>query len=83
MGRIIRPNGEATLVTDDVAYSEQMIAHFSSWKSAFGPPHYITEWPEFGDSFFHSLWTKAAANDPLSSFYTIKSEEEKDRGRGI
>lgn len=56
MGRVIRPNGEATLVTDDVSYSEQMIMLFSSWKSAFGPPHYITEWQQFGDSFFHSLW---------------------------
>jgi len=56
MVRVIKSKGMATLVTDDAAYSDQMIALFSSWKSAFDPLHYVTEWQQFGDSFFQSLW---------------------------
>jgi tRNA (guanine-N7-)-methyltransferase len=58
MNRILSPNGIVTLVTDDVSYSEEMISLFSSWKSLFDPALYVTEWPEYGDSFFQSLWIK-------------------------
>lgn len=74
MQRIIKPNGLATLVTDDEAYSEQMIALFSSWKSAFGSQHYVTDWQQFGDSFFHSLWKKQERVIRYHCFNNIRSE---------
>ncbi len=58
LARILVPEGNATLVTDDVATSERMIEAFSSWKSVFDFPYFITEWPEFGTSFFYSLWKR-------------------------
>lgn len=54
--RILIPDGVATIVTDDAPYSEWIIQHFGAWKSNFESPCYRTEWPEYGDSYFHSLW---------------------------
>lgn len=76
MERILSPDGSVTLVTDDAAYSEQMQARFASWKSAFGALRYITEWPEFGESFFQSLWIEQQRTIRYHRFV-------KNRGRGI
>ena len=56
--RTLKPGGRATLVTDDIGTSERIIREFSSWKNRFAPHQFITEWPDFGSSFFHTLWTK-------------------------
>lgn len=56
--RILKPGGAVTLTTDDPSTSERMIAAFSSWKSAFGSPHFVTDWPDYGISTFHALWTQ-------------------------
>ena len=56
LGRILVPAGAVTLVTDDAPTSERMITAFSSWKSLFDPPHFVTEWPDYGSSYFYSLW---------------------------
>lgn len=45
----------ATCATDDPAYAKQMLVEFkkcSEWKLDF----HINEWPEYGSSFFESLW---------------------------
>ncbi len=57
--RILHPGGAVTVVTDDVDYSEQLIAEFApfpSFQSAFADPFYATEWPNYGGSYFDSLW---------------------------
>lgn len=56
LNRTLVPEGNVTLVTDDPATSDRMISAFSSWRSAYASPHFITQWPDFGDSFFSSLW---------------------------
>lgn len=56
MSRILCNKGPITLVTDDAAYSDVIVREFSAWKSEFAPPCYVTEWPEFGSSYFYSLW---------------------------
>lgn len=58
LARILEPDASAILTTDDAAYSEWIIRRFSQWKSAFEPQRYTTEWPSFGDSYFHSLWLR-------------------------
>jgi tRNA (guanine-N7-)-methyltransferase len=76
MSRILISDGTVTLVTDDAAYSEQMIELFSSWPSAWGSSPYVTEWPEFGDSFFQSLWARQHRTIRYHRFIM-------NRGRGI
>ena len=56
LGRVLIPGRSAILVTDDPATSQRMIDHFSSWKSEFAPANYVTDWPNFKISYFHSLW---------------------------
>jgi len=51
--------GCATLLTDDARYRDQMIREFAKtngWQSALPPPFYITEWSDYGASFFSDLW---------------------------
>ena len=57
--RVSKKGGEAVFVTDDEPYSIQMTAEMlkkREWTSFFSSPFYETEWPEYGTSFFDSLW---------------------------
>lgn len=59
LSRIVKRGGETTFVTDDPAYSEQMVKVMfdnSSWRSSFADPFYITDWPGYGTSYFDALW---------------------------
>ena len=53
------PGSFLTCVTDDEPYCRAMLELFAErrrWKSFFPQPHFVTEWPDFGDSFFKTLW---------------------------
>ncbi len=57
LARVVKREGSATLVTDDLPYCLQMIETMRvEWDSAFAEPYYVTEWPSYGDSYFDSLW---------------------------
>jgi tRNA (guanine-N7-)-methyltransferase len=59
IGRVVKPGGTATLVTDDPPYAEQMeeaMRNCPLWRSLFPPPHFVTEWPGYGTSYFDQLW---------------------------
>jgi tRNA (guanine-N7-)-methyltransferase len=59
MARVIAPEGSACFVTDDPDYSGQMVHEMTSsslWKAQFPSPHYVEEWPDYGYSFFDTLW---------------------------
>jgi tRNA (guanine-N7-)-methyltransferase len=61
LARILKPGGHAYFVTDDFPYAEWMLkelSEFSHFKPLHPPPHYITDYPEFGNSFFGDLWLK-------------------------
>jgi tRNA (guanine-N7-)-methyltransferase len=57
--KVIRPQGVVTVVTDDSVYGCQIIDSMlagSNWISVFPPPYFITNWNEYGFSYFDSLW---------------------------
>jgi tRNA (guanine-N7-)-methyltransferase len=58
MARVLKPGGRLIAATDDAPYSEQ-IAHevlqSNHFTSLFDPP-IQTDWPAYGDSYFHDLW---------------------------
>jgi tRNA (guanine-N7-)-methyltransferase len=59
LARTMKEGGNATMVTDDAPYRDQMIREFEKvklWKPEFAEPFYQTEWSSYGDSFFGDLW---------------------------
>ena len=59
MARLLCENGEATLVTDDATYSEQMVREMRAcpqFESFYPDPYYSTEFSGYGTSWFEDLW---------------------------
>ncbi len=61
LSRVLKKGGKITLVTDDPIYCAvicQEICSSCAFAPEFPEPYYITEWPEYGSSFFENLWRK-------------------------
>lgn len=59
VSEIAKEGARATFVTDDEPYSVQMIEEMEKsglWKSTLPQPCYVTDWPEYGSSYFDELW---------------------------
>lgn len=59
LAKVLRPEGNVTIVTDHPPYGLQIIREFLSgslWESAFPNPYFITEWEGYGTSYFDTLW---------------------------
>lgn len=57
--RILKEGGKLNVVTDDADYSSWVIAVLqghTGFKSEYGAPFYITEQPDYGTSWFDTLW---------------------------
>lgn len=57
--RILQTGGLLTMVTDDVDYSKEMIAVMQQcpgFESIFPDPFYVTEYPDYGSSYFEEIW---------------------------
>ncbi len=57
--RILKPAGKLTIVTDDPVYSKQIVSVLlknPGYSSCYGVPHYVTEYPDYGTSYFEDLW---------------------------
>jgi len=57
--RILKPEGVITLVTDDTAYSEQMIEVLNGQEgmgSMYPEPYFVNELEGYGTSYFDTLW---------------------------
>jgi len=59
LSEIVKEGSTAMFVTDDINYSEQMLAEMkkcSSWEPAFVFPYYRTDVENYGGSYFKRLW---------------------------
>lgn len=59
VGRVLKGSGSLTVVTDDPSYSDLITVTLqasSCFLSLHPEPHYITHYPNYGDSFFNELW---------------------------
>ncbi len=57
--RVLLPEHEAIVATDDPLYMQQIIELFQAqghWQSDLPHPHFTTHWPDFGRSFFQELF---------------------------
>ena len=75
--RVLQKKGTLTLVTDDPGYSEQSIAVLLAEQglvSCHPDPYYVTEWPDYGASYFDSLWREKGRTIRYHTF--IKKDGE-------
>lgn len=59
VSQALRDGGAFTVVTDDPDYSALTIETLTGsgfFRSDFPEPYYVTEWPEYGTSYFEELW---------------------------
>ncbi|MBI2743287.1 MAG: tRNA (guanine(46)-N(7))-methyltransferase TrmB [Chlamydiales bacterium] len=59
LARIIKTGGDAVFATDDQPYAMQIrevMLQNSAFTSNFPEPYYSHEWPDYGASYFDSLW---------------------------
>lgn len=59
LARILQPNAKVVFVTDNVAYSQwtiDILLSLATFESCYPSPYYSLEWPDYGSSFFDSLW---------------------------
>jgi tRNA (guanine-N7-)-methyltransferase len=59
IARCLNDDAIAMMVTDDVPYSEAMIATFGAeptFKPVLPHPYYTEEWDNYGSSYFENLW---------------------------
>jgi tRNA (guanine-N7-)-methyltransferase len=59
--KILIPGGKAYFTTDDRPYVDQMLEVVLGrlpWKSTIPSPHFKTDVPDFGGSYFCDLWKR-------------------------
>ncbi|MBA3236930.1 MAG: tRNA (guanine(46)-N(7))-methyltransferase TrmB [Parachlamydiaceae bacterium] len=59
MAELLKENGTVTVVTDDEGYSDWTLKIFKGsphFVSSIPTPHYTTEWANYGNSYFETLW---------------------------
>jgi tRNA (guanine-N7-)-methyltransferase len=59
LARVLKAGGKATFVTDHALYCQQIIAAMqghASFQPDFPAPYFVTEWADYGTSYFESLW---------------------------
>lgn len=72
--RILKPEGILTMVTDDESYSQMMISvlrKFLGFKSLFGEPYYVVDYPNYGASYFEELWRQKGKRIRYHAFCKI------------
>lgn len=72
--RILKPEGVLTMVTDDIPYSHIMIdvvRQFPSFESLFPDPFYITDYSNYGTSYFEDLWREQGKQIHYHAFRKI------------
>ncbi|MBS0604227.1 MAG: tRNA (guanine(46)-N(7))-methyltransferase TrmB [Verrucomicrobia bacterium] len=59
MARALKPGSIATIATDHVEYSRQIIEGMNAnplWESCYPDPYFVREFEGYGSSFFEALW---------------------------
>lgn len=73
--KILKNGGEVRVVTDDPVYAFQIKEVFfehGGFFSHFPSPYYVTEVPDYGSSYFDSLWRSKGKS--MHYFHFIKKE---------
>ncbi len=74
---LLKPQAIVTLATDHPEYAQQMIRTFRGspgWESLHPEPYYLPEWPNYGESFFETLWRERKCNFHYMQFKFVGSK---------
>lgn len=73
--RILQPEGELTMVTDDEKSSDEFIdlmQRFTSFQSVYSAPYFVSTFPNYGFSSFDQLWREQGKTIRYHLFRKIK-----------
>ena len=59
LARILQPEAKLVFVTDNEQYSQctlDILSALETFENCYPHPHYSLEWPDYGNSFFDTLW---------------------------
>ncbi len=73
--RVLRPFGDITLVTDSEKAKDwiiKVVAKEKNWNSLYKDPFFITEYPDYGDSYFKSLWQQKGLEIKYMKWQNVK-----------
>ncbi|HNA62478.1 MAG TPA: tRNA (guanine(46)-N(7))-methyltransferase TrmB [Rhabdochlamydiaceae bacterium] len=59
LARTVKSSSTVTIATDDATYGNQISQEMRAipqWISQFSDPYFVTEWQDYGASYFDSLW---------------------------
>lgn len=69
--RVLLENANVTIATDDALWAQRILAQFANteeFKSLFGDLGFVTEWPNYGSSYFDQLWRQKGKTIHYLSF---------------
>lgn len=81
MNAVLKENGEIMVVTDDALFSEWTLKTFKGSPQFNCPiplPCYKTEWPDYGNSYFETLWREKGREIRYHHFIKQSSEAVQD-----
>jgi tRNA (guanine-N7-)-methyltransferase len=84
MASLLKENGSVVFVTDDEAYSDWTLKIFQEspyFTSAFPHPHYVTEWPDYGNSYFEDLWREKGYTIRYHKFTKVAHPISSEKSR--
>lgn len=76
LSRIMKKEGTVFLVTDDPVYTDQIckeLLNSPSWKPSFQDPYFVTQWDDYGASYFGDLWLEKGKTIHYIQFENDKS----------
>lgn len=77
--RILLPDAKITIATDDRVFVDEIVQQCSCrFESCLDAPCFVTEWPEYGTSYFEQLW-KAKGK----TIFYLQFAKKTNRSRGI
>ncbi len=77
LSRVVKKQGRAMIVTDDASYSSQVIQEMTkdkAWGSLYADPFYITDYDNYGSSYFEVLWKEQGRQILYMQFENLKQE---------
>ncbi len=75
IARIMKNAAKAVLVTDDADYGNQMHREMCAnpyWENSFSETEFLTDWPNYGTSFFDHLWREKGKTIRYYQFENVK-----------
>ncbi len=78
--RVLHPEAKATIATDDPDWANRISQAFLKeevFHPVFPAPYFITEWPDYGSSYFEQLWRQQGKTIHYLQFFNGQTNCER------